>query len=202
MNVSNSVFYRNLCAFPSLGQSSCVRQGIDGYSSNTVEQTGTDSDCSSGTPTYYAWYEFYPHFAYYVPNMRTINAGDVMSAEVRYSGGMFTVTITDVTTGATYSKSQKMANAQRSSAEWIIEAPYSGGVLPLSDFGTVSFGQDSTKVADTCYATLGGNTLPIGSWGTTDEITMVTSSGATKAQPSALSTDKSSFTETWVSAGP
>ena len=52
--------------------------GIDGYSSNTVEQIGTDSDCSSGTPTYYAWYEFYPHFAYYVPNMRTINAGDVM----------------------------------------------------------------------------------------------------------------------------
>src|SRR5437899_2952963 len=32
--------------------------GIDGYSSNTVEQTGTDSDCSSGHGVYYAWYEF------------------------------------------------------------------------------------------------------------------------------------------------
>src|SRR5574337_1127022 len=27
--------------------------GIDGDTTNTVEQTGTDSDCSSGTPTYY-----------------------------------------------------------------------------------------------------------------------------------------------------
>lgn len=32
--------------------------GIDGYSSNTVEQTGTDSDCDGASPSYYAWYEF------------------------------------------------------------------------------------------------------------------------------------------------
>src|SRR5260370_36349871 len=31
--------------------------GIDGYSSNSVEQTGTDSDCSGGSGVYYAWYE-------------------------------------------------------------------------------------------------------------------------------------------------
>ena len=35
--------------------------GIDGYGSNTVEQIGTDSDCSGGNAVYYAWYEFYPH---------------------------------------------------------------------------------------------------------------------------------------------
>ena len=35
--------------------------GIDGYDSNTVEQIGTDFDCINGTPTYYAWFEFYPH---------------------------------------------------------------------------------------------------------------------------------------------
>src|SRR5262249_10307797 len=40
--------------------------GIDGFSSNTVEQIGTDSDCVSlngrttSDPTYYAWFEFYP----------------------------------------------------------------------------------------------------------------------------------------------
>src|SRR5262249_704814 len=36
--------------------------GIDGDTTNTVEQTGTDADCASGTPTYYAWYEMYPKF--------------------------------------------------------------------------------------------------------------------------------------------
>src|SRR4051794_17995144 len=34
--------------------------GIDGDTSNTVEQIGTDTDCSNGTPFYYAWYEMYP----------------------------------------------------------------------------------------------------------------------------------------------
>jgi hypothetical protein len=34
--------------------------GIDGYSSSTVEQTGTLAYCNGSTPVYYAWYEFYP----------------------------------------------------------------------------------------------------------------------------------------------
>src|SRR5579884_4318905 len=34
--------------------------GLDGDTSNTVEQTGTDADCSGSTPQYYAWYEMYP----------------------------------------------------------------------------------------------------------------------------------------------
>src|ERR1700761_1678583 len=33
--------------------------GLDGYNSNSVEQTGSDVDCSGATPTYYAWYEIY-----------------------------------------------------------------------------------------------------------------------------------------------
>ena len=35
--------------------------GIDGFSSSTVEQTGTDSDFVNGHAQYYAWYEMYPH---------------------------------------------------------------------------------------------------------------------------------------------
>src|SRR5580704_16340313 len=30
--------------------------GLDGYNSNSVEQTGSDVDCSGATPKYYAWY--------------------------------------------------------------------------------------------------------------------------------------------------
>src|SRR5262245_38418315 len=36
-------------------QYAAIWVGIDGFNSNTVEQTGTDSDCQNGTPTYYAW---------------------------------------------------------------------------------------------------------------------------------------------------
>src|SRR5712692_4477672 len=58
--------------------------GIDGYSSSSVEQTGTDSDCSGGSGVYYAWYEMYPK-----PSQRislAIHPGDAMSAEVVYNG--------------------------------------------------------------------------------------------------------------------
>ena len=30
--------------------------GLDGFNSNTVEQTGSDVDCSGGSPVYYSWY--------------------------------------------------------------------------------------------------------------------------------------------------
>ena len=46
--------------------------GIDGWDSSTVEQTGTDSDCSNGKPSYYAWYEFYPEGAYYATGLTNL----------------------------------------------------------------------------------------------------------------------------------
>jgi hypothetical protein len=75
--------------------------------------------------------------------------------------------------------------------------------LPLSNFGTVNFGLDNTAVAGTCYATISGVNGQISSFGTAvQQITMVTNKGATKASPSALSSDGTSFQVTWKSAGP
>ena len=171
--------------------------GIDGFSSNTVEQTGTDSDWQRGRPVYYAWYEFYPNPMYQIS--MTVRPGNIMTASVTYSGGLFTVTITDKTTGTTFTKSSTVSGAQENSAEWIAEAPSSyTGVLPLANFGTVKFGQDYTAVSGTCTAKVGETTGNIGSFRTSvQEITMVTNSGATKALPSALSSDGTSFTVTW-----
>jgi Peptidase A4 family len=188
---------------PSTNQYSSHWVGIDGFSSNTVEQTGTDSDCQNGAPAYYAWYEFYPHPSYNVKGL-TIHPGDHISAEVKFTGRQFTATITDVTTGHTYSTSAKVTSAQRNSAEWITEAPYSGGILPLADFGTIYWGSDYTGIGSTNSATVGGVTGPIGSFvpSSVQVMTMATSGGATKASPSGLSTDGTSFSITWVSAGP
>lgn len=163
--------------------------GIDGYSSNTVEQIGTDSDCSSGKAVYYAWFEMYPKFPVNL-NMK-ISPGDSITAEVKYSGkGNFQLTIIDSTTHATFSTTQKSPNAKMSSAEWIAEAPWSGGVLPLANFGTAYF--------TGAKATLNGHAGSISdsSW-KYDAITMITSSGATKALPSTLSSDGSAFSVTW-----
>jgi len=86
--------------------------GIDGYASNTVEQIGTDANVNNGVAVYAAWYEMFPKPPVYL-NM-TISAGDTISAEVNYLGmGKFRLSITDVTTGETFSTIQSGAATAR-----------------------------------------------------------------------------------------
>lgn len=167
--------------------------GIDGYNSNTVEQIGTESDCVNGVAENYAWFEFYPHNSYTIET--PIRAGDLISAEVKYSGGKFTVSLS-VNHGTPFSTSTKLNQADLSSAEWIVEAPYSGGVLPLADFGSALFGANNTAVTGSAKPG------PIGSFADAVAITMTANNGTIKAAPSSLASDESSFTDTWQSPGP
>ncbi len=168
--------------------------GTDGYNSNTVQQIGTDSDCNGlNRPVYYAWYEMYP--AYPVNLSMAIRPGDTISAEVSVSGSTFTLSITDVTTGAAFSTQQTSTSAVNTSAEWVAEAPsmcsiFSCTVLPLANFGRVNFSGS--------YNTSNGHTGSISdaAW-SNDQIVMVTNSGTVKAQPSALSPDGTAFSVTW-----
>jgi len=171
--------------------------GIDGFSDNTVEQTGVLAEYYRGQTYYYTWYEFYPNAPVYTS--LSVKAGDTVYAEVSYASGLFTVTLTDETTGATFTTSQSDSSAQRSSAEWITEAPSSGyQVLPLANFGTALYGYDNTNVASTGYATVNGVTNPIGSFGSAVwTLTMVTQRLTVKAAPSTLTSDRTSFTVAW-----
>jgi hypothetical protein len=176
--------------------------GLDGYSSDTVEQTGTDSDCDGdNNPSYYAWYEFYPNPSYEV---LTVHPGDVISASVVYSSGEFTIKITDETTGNSYTRSSRVAGAQRSSAEWIAEAPCCttrprNGILPLADFVTIDFGPDYTSQIGANDATDSATSGPIGTFPTIWEINKVGSSSSPQTSTcSALSGDGTSFSCSWA----
>jgi hypothetical protein len=157
--------------------------GLDGYHSNSVEQTGTSVDCSGGAPVYYAWYEMFPKF----PKMLrlTITPGDHITASVTTdSHGSFTMKLTDTTTGKSQTTVKTLASAKLKSAEVIAEAPSSStGVLPLTNFGKVSFSA----------ATMNGGAL---SSANPDEITMVQGNGNPKATPSAIS-GGNAFSVTW-----
>lgn len=176
---------------------SSIWVGIDGYSSNTVEQIGTDSDIINGKATYYAWYEMYPKWSVTITSL-TISPGDSVSASVNYVGNnKFTLQISNDTTGKSFSIDQTARNTKRSSAEWIVEAPSSWtGVLPLANFNKATITNAS--------ATINGSTGPIANsplWQNA-AINMVTSSGALKASTSNLDpTTGSSFTVTFVSSG-
>ena len=178
--------------------------GIDGWTSSTVEQTGTDSDCDGRTPSYYAWYEFYPAASVLISSV-PVSPGNHISASVTWnSGSSFTVNLTNETTGRSFSKTGTVSGAARSSAEWIAEAPCCtrrGGILPLADFGTVDFGEDYTGVSDTNDATDSSVSGPIGAFGSKifESIMVNGSTGANEAVPSGLSSDKTSFTVKWDS---
>jgi hypothetical protein len=133
--------------------------GLDGNTSSTVEQIGTDSDClSSGTPSYYAWYELYPSGAVDLStSTNPVAPGDTLTATVNSSSAtQFTLTLVDTSkthAGWTYTSGFSVANgADRSSAEWVAEAPSTCELLfcsvnNLADFGSVTFsGAQATPV--------------------------------------------------------
>ena len=172
--------------------------GIDGFSDKTVEQTGTEGVCVGSTPQYSAWYEFCCVEPIETISGMAVAPGDKMSASIVYKGTKFTATITNETTGKTYSKTRAYKRAKRTSAEWIAEAPeVGGGIAPLANFGTVLFGDDSTGIGGTCDAQDSASSGPIGNFSTIEEITMATKSEK-EAIPSALSSDGTSFSVTWA----
>jgi hypothetical protein len=143
---------------------------------------------------YYAWFEFFPHP--FVTINHSVQPGDVITAQVHYdtTTRQFTVSIQNGT--QSFSASTKVNRAERSSAEWITEAPATGGgALPLANFGTISYNNGT--------AAMSGAPAPIGAFGVNSyEITMADENGNPKAVPSALGSDNSAFSIQWLSAGP
>lgn len=158
--------------------------GIDGDTSSTVEQIGTDSDCQNGTPVYYAWYEMYPKGL--VTLSLAVHPGDSFTGEVTAgANGAFTLKLTDSNTPASFQTTQALKRAQRTSVEWIMEGPSSG---LLSDFASVPF--------SAAAATINNQTGSLGVLANPDPITMVTKQGVVRAAPSAV-TSGTSFRVDW-----
>jgi hypothetical protein len=170
--------------------------GLDGYSSSSVEQLGTDADCNGSTPTYYAWWEMYPNPSQVLSSSTyPVHPGDQMTAWVasNSSGTQFYLAEKDTTAGWSFSTSQTSKGFARSSAEVVAEAPSSCNILfcsevPLSNFGQVSF--SGAHLIDNS-----GNNGSLASFAA-NEITMATGS-KTLAVPSSLSPNGDSFSVTW-----
>jgi Peptidase A4 family len=95
--------------------------GLDGYGSDTVEQTGVQTDCSSGSPVLSAWYEMYPAAPVYWSD--AVSEGDSFTASVNSNGGgSYTLTLTDNTKGWSHTINQSLS-ADNASAEAVIESP-------------------------------------------------------------------------------
>ncbi|MEV6440399.1 G1 family glutamic endopeptidase [Amycolatopsis sp. NPDC051716] len=151
--------------------------GIDGDGSSTVEQTGVETDCSSGRPVYSAWYEMYPAAPVYYSV--SVSAGDHITATVtRTATNTYRLDLADTTKG--WSKSTtKSLTSKHASAEAIIESPtdsypsISGGIK----FTGVKF--NGTNLASTSPSGLNADDRGRYTW-----------------SPSAVGSDGQSFTMT------
>lgn len=132
---------------------SAVWVGLGGYKANatTLEQIGTDADCTrAGTARYSSWVELLPA----APTTLKIatHPGDRMTASVTIIGRHATLRLRNLTTGESYSATKALARVDVSSAEWIVEAPSicessKCGTLPLADFSSVSFNAATATAA-------------------------------------------------------
>jgi hypothetical protein len=174
--------------------------GIDGYSSNSVEQLGTDSDCTGrGRAAYYAWYEMYPANSISLSTTKyPVKPGDTLTAEVSVNGSSFTLTLKS-SEGWTFSTTQSGSGLAQSSAEWIAESPELCGrsctLAQLADFGTVNFtgaeaalnaGADQPLSASEFTADSGPH-----------DIIAEANRRTVKAVPSALTTGGTAFSIAW-----
>jgi hypothetical protein len=164
--------------------------GLDGYSSGTVEQLGTEADCSHGKPVYYAWWEMFPDISHKIGDF-TVTPGATYTAEVHSDGGMvFSVTLSGGGNNPFSLDTSVGPVPSLSSAEWIAEAPSmcakSCRELPLTNFGTVNF----------TGASANGGAIDNSAW-SFDPLTMVGNGGSVKAAPSALDPTGSAFSIAW-----
>ena len=181
--------------------------GIDGNTSPTVEQDGTEGDCSGGTASYDAWYEMYGDSAIDNGDSIMLNVssypvapGDTIEASVTYGSGAYTLDLSDTTApdNWTFTVTIPFSGGQNSSAEWIVERPEvcdsSCSLAPLADFGTVT-------ISNAQSATTGGPASINGF--SSSALNMESDSRSTRLDESgALDPTGENFTVTWEAEGP
>ncbi len=141
-------------------------------SDNTLIQLGTEQDVAAdGTTRYYAWYEMLPQIE--APLRYAVEPGDTMTASLRCvracaaTRQVWRLTMTDQTRGWTWSKRVRYASSMLS-AEWVEEAPYASGVLPLADSGTAGFSATEGANGQVPSLSVSANAIQLDdSWGQT-----------------------------------
>lgn len=198
--VSGSWIVPNLQASPAGNTSASIWVGIDGSKSPSVEQLGTEHDVKDGLQSHYAWFEMFPQPSSMMTGF-PVEIGDHITASVTYvalpgvlpqGNTLFIMQMTNDTKKVyTVIPSLATTDMQRLCAEWIVEAPYLNGTLPLSNFGIAYLSNCVTKINNVTGAINNPFWL-------NESMNMISVNGGTpKATTSALSPDGKSFSVAW-----
>jgi hypothetical protein len=161
--------------------------GIGGLRTRDLIQAGTQQFVTgTGSVTYNAWVEKLPDVARPVP--LTVLPGHTVTVSIDLQEpDTWLISLTNVSTGQTLLKTEQYSSSH-SSAEWIEEAPFSRRrVLPLTEFGSVTFTQAS--------AVRDGVSLTIADLGAR-AISLIDNNRRALAVPSPIGADGASFSVT------
>jgi hypothetical protein len=194
--------------------------GIDGNTSSTVEQDGTEADCLTTTTggftyvggqftyggtavtsaSYDAWFEMYGDNAVnqgyeeeLSPSTNPVTPGDSMSSSVSVVGNEWTLTISDSSSSHAawhFSTSVAFSGAAQSSAEWVAERPEICS-NSCSLASLADFG--SVTFSGATATTTGGSSEPISSY--SDAAIEMVNGSTVLAVPGPLNSN--GFTDTW-----
>jgi hypothetical protein len=167
--------------------------GIGGVTGHDLIQAGTQEVTDGqGQAQFQTWIEMLPQPPQQVAV--AVVPGDSVTVSIDEQGagtGTWQVSITNNTSGQSYRTVVNYVSTE-SSAEWVDEAPASQrAVLPLDDFGTVSFSAASATRSDQTVNLAQAGAQPI---------TMLNAARQPLAQPSPIGSDGSSFSVTRTSA--
>jgi hypothetical protein len=168
--------------------------GIDGATSGDqyLIQTGTEQDVENGRTSYDAWWEVITPTDEAPENIFTnldISPGDSITATVaKASGGKWTMTLTDNTTGQSGSHSSSFSGPG-DSAEWIQEdTDVNNEISAAPDWGSVTFSG----------ITVNGANPDLGS---AEAVDIVDGNGTQEDSTGAPNSSGDGFTVTWLATG-
>jgi hypothetical protein len=135
-------------------------------------QAGTEQDLPPGGPaSYSAWYAFGNPSNAEVPIAITVRPGNLVGNVALWTAaGGAEIGFCNLSDSPEQCVQVTQATSEPSpSAEWVVEAPYQGGVpLPLANFGTEPFSNGCWAPADvkgaTCYTIAAGNPAETTLW--------------------------------------
>jgi len=165
--------------------------GLDGYTcTSAILQTGIDLTVQNGKPSFAAWYEWYPAYAYDFTGI-TISAGNTLKLTiVATSTTSGTATVENVSTGqsVTHTFTAQTGSLCGTNAEWIVEDyEQNSALVPLANFGTVTF--------SAAAVTEGGKTVGVSG---AQVIDMSTSSGSSGVEAKASLSGSSGVVVSYV----
>jgi peptidase A4-like protein len=179
--------------------------GLDGLTDGTVQQAGTTSACTDGTPSYFAWYQMYPGgkpvIAYNAARTAYgIRPGDTVTVSVTYDAATrrWHLALTDSGTGTAISASQPCPDGpacDNQDAEVVMEPPVAGATVPLADFGIVTF----TRIAVTSRDGTRG-TMVTGRLWSVHRLDLHGAGGTLLAAAGLFREGATGFTDTWLAA--